>query len=228
MGLSAGEAASLKLRSGNSPPPKLRWWGGVARAALTALLTGAVTACVAGSGDGGSGAGVYPFSDLSSVAGTSEADRARSDYPEVFRGVDDPVRPGELDVRGLRRDLSRVPVDDRNYRALYAVAVAFFELHERAERDRGGGLYFAYSFQATKMMAIPWGLYAEIPERGLRASILDFYEDVLFGEKPGLEAVRGRYTRVVADLSRKETDPELRARIARIVARARELTPDAG
>jgi hypothetical protein len=200
----------------------------VARLALTAFLGGAVAACVWGTGGAGSAADVYPFSDLPGVGGTNEAEQARSEYPEVFRAVDDPDRTGELDERGLRRDLGRTPVDDRNYRALYAVAVAFFELHERAESDRGGELYFAYSFQATKVMAIPWGLYGEIPEPALRSVILDFYEDVLFGEKPGLEAVRGRYTRIVADLARKETDPELRARIARLVARARELTPDAG
>jgi hypothetical protein len=200
----------------------------VARVTLTAFLTVAVAGCFSGGGGTGSVGTSYPFSDVSSVAGTSEASRARIDYPEVFRAVDDPDETGELDVRGLRRDLGHVPVDDRNYRALYAVAVAFFELHERAELDRGGERYFAYSFQATKMMAIPWRLYGEIPEPGLRSIILDFYEDVLFGDKPGLEVVRGRYTRVVADLARKEADPQLRARIAGLVGRARELTPEAG
>jgi hypothetical protein len=163
---------------------------------------------------------------LSSVRGTDTAAEARSAYPIIFRVVDDPQQTEEVDDRALRRDLSRVPVDGRNYRALYAIAVAFFELHARAERRRGEGTYFVYSFQATKVIAIPWRLYGEIPDAKLRSVVLDFYEDVLFGDKPGLERVRGRYTRMVADLARKESDAALLARIEELVDRARTLTPE--
>ncbi len=168
--------------------------------------------------------GGYPFAGVRRVVGTPAAGQARLDYPEVFQVVDDPARTGELDMRALRDDLAHLPVADRNFRALWAVAAAFFELHARAERQRGRQLYFAYSFQATKMVAIPWRPYAEIPDRALRSAILDFYEDVLFGNKPGLAAVRGRYTQIIADLGEKETDPALRARSEDLVRRAEALT----
>jgi hypothetical protein len=168
----------------------------------------------------------YPIMGTQSIGDSWVATEARAAYPSVFLVVDNPDQTGDVDQRPLRSDLSRVPVDARNYRALRAIAVAFFELHERAEEDRGGELYFSYSFQATKMIAIPWRLYGEIPDVALRSVILDFYEDVLFGAKPGLGVVRGRYTRVVADLARKESDPALRARIDDLVSRARGLEPE--
>ncbi len=166
----------------------------------------------------------YPFLGIRRVDSTATADEVRAAYPEVFRVVDDPSRTEDVDVRGLRRDLAHVPVDERNYRALRGVAIAFFGLHARAERDRGGGRYLTYSFQATKMVAIPWRLYDGIEDPDLRAAILDFYEDVMFGNKPGLERVRGRYTRMVSDLVSKETDGGLRARIETLVDRGRALT----
>jgi hypothetical protein len=164
---------------------------------------------------------------LASVCGTEAAEEARAAYPVVFRVVDDPKRAEEVDTRELRRDLSHLPVDERNYRALRAIAVAFFELHARAEQHRGRGNYLGYSFEATKLLAIPWRLYGEIPDSSLRSAILDFYEDVLFGEKPGLGPVRGRYTRTVADLARKESEPDLLERIEDLVERAETLTPEA-
>jgi hypothetical protein len=163
---------------------------------------------------------------LPSVYGTPAEAEARAAYPEVFRIVDNPHQTGDVDERPLRRDLSHSPVDERNYRALRAVAVAFFGLHERAERERGKDHYFSYSVQATKMVAIPWRFYGEVPDTALRSVILDFFEDVLFGEKPGLSRVRGRYTRVVADLARKESDEALRTRIEDLVNRARLLNPE--
>jgi hypothetical protein len=168
---------------------------------------------------------VYPLSGVRKVRDTSTARQARVDYPDVFAVVDDPSRTEEIDPRPLRDDLTRAPVEAKNYRALWAAAVAFFELHARAERNRGRPGYFAYSFQATKMVAIPWRPYGEISDPALRSAILAFYEDVLFGDKPGLAAVRGRYTKIVAALGEKETDPELQERIRGMLVRAEELSP---
>ncbi len=190
------------------------------------MLALGASACASAGRSAGDGDLAYPFAGLSSVRGTDAAAEARSAYPVVFQVVDDPAQTEEVDARPLRRDLSHVPVDGRSYRALRAIAVAFFELHARAERRRGEGLYFVYSFQATKVIAIPWRLYGEIPDVGLRSVILDFYEDVMFGAKPGLGPVRGRYTRMVADLARKESDAALLARIEELVDRARALTPE--
>ena len=167
----------------------------------------------------------YPFSGVRRIGNSPAAAQARVDYPELFAAVDAPDRLEEIDTRILREDLSRQPVGSRNYRALWATALAFFELHQRAEKQRGGGLYFAYSFQATKMIAVPWRPYGELPDPKLRSAILDFYEDVLFGAKPGLSAVRGRYIRIVSDLGEKERDPALRTRIGEMVGRAEDLTP---
>ena len=167
----------------------------------------------------------YPFTGLRRIGDSPAAVQARVDYPELFAAVDTPDRLEEIDTRILRADLFRQPVGPGNYRALWATAVAFFELHGRAEKQRGGGLYFAYSFQATKMIAVPWRPYGELPDPKLRSAILDFYEDVLFGEKPGLSAVRGRYIRIVSDLGEKERDPALQTRIGEMLRRAKELTP---
>jgi hypothetical protein len=48
----------------------------------------------------------------------------------------------------------------------------------------------------------------------------------MFGAKPGLGPVRGRYTRMVEDLARKESDAALLERIDELVARGRALTPE--
>jgi hypothetical protein len=72
-------------------------------------------------------------------------------------------------------------------------------------------------------MAVPWRAYGEVADPRLRSSILDFYEDMLLGNKPGLRAARGRFTPTVESLLKWETEPELRARIEGLVGEASEL-----
>jgi hypothetical protein len=139
-------------------------------------------------------------------------------YPQLFAVVLDPGDTREPDLRPLRRDLEREPVDRRNYDALNALAIAYFELNYRAEADRGGAHYLGDSFRASHLLAVPWRAYGEIRDPHLRDAILDFFEDAASGEKLGTAGTAPRVARVVASLERKEPDAARRARILRLAA----------
>jgi hypothetical protein len=156
---------------------------------------------------------------------TAEAARLSAKYPEFFEVLTAGYVSEDADARVVRADLVREPTDASSYDGLNAIAVVFFELHRRAERARGGGasVFLRANFRATKVMAVPWRAYGEVDDSRLRSSILDFYEDLLLGNKPGLRAARGRFTPTVESLLKWETDPDLRARIEGLVAEASEF-----
>ncbi len=141
-------------------------------------------------------------------------------YRELFDVVLDPAKTQDLDLRALRDDLERSPVDRRNYDALNAVAIAYFELNYRAQRLRGGTQYLSNSFRAAKLLAVPWRAYGEIEEGALRHAILDFFTDAASGEKLESGTTAGRLARIVESLQSKESDP---ARLERIEALAQHI-----
>lgn len=145
-------------------------------------------------------------------------------YPEFFAVILDPRRGDEPNLREIRDDLERSPVTRRNYDALNAVALAYFELNARAERNRGGETYLAESTRAAHLVAVPWRAYGEVEDPALRAAILDFFEDVASGEKLLSDRTAGRLTRVVASLAEKEEDLERQERIRVIVERLKQAS----
>jgi hypothetical protein len=143
-------------------------------------------------------------------------------YPDFFGPILDPERRDEPDLQKLRGDLERDPTDRRNYDALNAVAIAYFEINYRAESQRGAGFdYLSRSFHSAKLLAVPWRAYSITSDPSLRDAILDFLEDAGSGEKLGSSATAPRVERIVASLESKEDDPERRARIRAIAAAIR-------
>lgn len=143
-------------------------------------------------------------------------------YPDFFELILDPAKTQEPDLRTLRDDLERIPVDRRNFDALNAVAIAYFEINYRAEAQRGEGFGFlSQSFRSAVLVAVPWRAYGEIEDPGLRDAILDFFEDAGRGEKLGSAATAPRLARVVTSLAKKETDPARSERIRSIAASLR-------
>jgi len=146
-------------------------------------------------------------------------------YPGFFEIVLDPSRSDEPDLLALREDLEREPADRRNYDALNAVAIAYFEMNYRGEAARRGNdlRFLSAGFSAAKLVAVPWRAYGEVESPHLRDAILDFFADIATGEKLGTARTRGRITRIVASLEKKESDP---ARLERIRALVAELGPE--
>jgi hypothetical protein len=134
-------------------------------------------------------------------------------YPDYFEIILDPSSTREPDLRPLRDDLEAQPTRRRNYDALNAIAIGYFELNYRAEASRGGATYLADSFRATKLVAVPWRAYSEIDDGALRGAILAFFEDAASGEKLGTASTAPRLVRIVGSLRAKESDPR---RIARM------------
>ncbi len=146
-------------------------------------------------------------------------------YPDFFAVVLDPGRSDEPPTRRIRLHLEHAPVDRRNYDALNAVAMAYFELNYRGETSRGNADmgFVSAGFRTAKLAAIPWRAYGEIQDPNLRDAILDFFQDAGQGNKLGAQATAGRLSRIVASLAPKEPDPVRRARIeALATALARE------
>jgi hypothetical protein len=143
----------------------------------------------------------------------------RPRYPELFEVVLDPSRSDDPDLLAVREDLERVPVDRRNYDALNAVAIAYFEINYRSESSRDGqGMEFLTAgFRAAKILGVPWRAYGDVSDPQLRDAILDFFADVASGEKLATERTRGRIVRIVASLESKEPDPARRERILSIL-----------
>lgn len=146
----------------------------------------------------------------------------RPRYPEFFRVVLTADRREDPDLRPLRDDLERKPVDRRNYDALNALAIGYYALNARAENSPGGDSYLQDSFRAAKLIAVPWRAYGLIEEPRLRSGILDFFDDIASGEKDMSMRTAARLARVVASMRRKEADPQRGQRIDEIV---RRLTP---
>jgi hypothetical protein len=88
-------------------------------------------------------------------------------YPEFFAVILDPTTSHEPDLRPIREDIERHPIDRRNYDALNAIAIAYFELNARAEADRGGSSYLSDSFRSAKLVAIPWRAYGQAGRHSL-------------------------------------------------------------
>lgn len=139
-------------------------------------------------------------------------------YPEFFAVILDPSDSREPDLRELRDDLERDAVDRRNFDALNAIAVGYFELNYRAQSDRGGSRYLTDSFRAAKLLAVPWRAYGEVADPRVREAILDFFEDAATGDKLAARETAGRIGPIVSALERKEPDPE-RLRRIRILGR---------
>ncbi len=143
-------------------------------------------------------------------------------YPQYFAVVLDPARTQEPDLRPIRRDIEHIPVDKRNFDALHAAAIGYYELNYRAESDPGGTTYFPDSFRAAKLLAVPWRAYSLVPDDRLRDAILAFFEDAGSGEKLATSGTAARLARIVASLAPKESDPARRARIEHL---AESLAP---
>jgi hypothetical protein len=154
------------------------------------------------------------------VAGDdSVLEDVRPRYPDFFATVLDPASSRMPDARRLRADLEHAPVDRRNFDALNAVAIAYYESNYRAEAGRGEALsYMSLSQRSAKLLALPWRAYSEVADAGFRNAVIDFFADAASGEKLMTEATAPRLSRIVSSLLRKEEDPERRARIESIVA----------
>jgi hypothetical protein len=140
-------------------------------------------------------------------------------YPEFFAVILDPNKARLPDLRLLRGDLEHQPVDRRNFDALNAVAIAYFESNYRAEMSRGDGLlYLALSQRSAKLLAVPWRAYGETDNAPLRDAILDFFEDAGTGKKLMTAETAPRLERIVASLERKESDEARRQRIRSLAA----------
>ena len=152
------------------------------------------------------------------VAGEDRVfDDLRPRYESFFDVVLDPNNTRMPDILAVRDDLERTPVDRRNYDALNAVAIAYFEINFRAEEDRGTLKYLSLSQNAAKLLAVPWRAYSQTADADLREAILDFFEDAGGGEKLRSAATAPRLARIVVSLAKKEDDPVRRARIQEIV-----------
>jgi hypothetical protein len=153
-------------------------------------------------------------------------DDLRDRYAGYFAVILDPASVEEPDLRPLRDDLERQPVDRRNYDALNAIAIGYFEMNARAQWRldgmRAGDTFFADSFRTAKIVAVPWRAYGEILEPKLRDAILDFFDDIASGQKPASGSTSGRLVRIVVSLERRESDPERLRRIREISRRLRE------
>jgi hypothetical protein len=150
-------------------------------------------------------------------------DRVRDDmmerYPEYFAVLDDQTTNEDLDYRALRNDLERMPPDRRNYDALNTLAIGYFELNFRAERNRGGSQYLIDSLRVARCLAVPWRAYGEIDDGPLRDAILDFFADIARGEKLLSAQTGSRVAKVVASLEEKEPNEARRERIQDLVER---------
>lgn len=145
-------------------------------------------------------------------------------YPEFFAIVFSAGgKSGELNLLPLRDDLERKPVDRRNYDALNAVAIGYFELNAQAETLRGTGAteYLGGSMRVAKLVAVPWRAYREIDDPALRDAILDFFADAASGDKPASKRTSTRLGAVVDSLEPREDDPARKERIRSIGAQLR-------
>jgi hypothetical protein len=182
-------------------------------------------ACVSGAPDRARYRLAHSGSGWVSSGGDAVLEDLRPRYPEYFDIVLHPERSAALDLRPLREDLERRPVDRRNFDALNAVAIGYFELNLYAEASRGDERYVFRSMRAAELAAMPWKAYGLVDDARLRDSILDFFEDVASGEKLDSARTAPRLASTVASLERKESDPMRIARIRRIRSRLESQFP---
>jgi hypothetical protein len=150
-------------------------------------------------------------------------DDLRPRYAEFFDIILDPTKARVPDLLTLRDDLERSPVDRRNFDALNAIAIAYYESNFRAESSRGDGMvYLALSQRCAKLLAVPWRAYGETTEPALRSAILDFFQDASSGHKLEAASTAPRLIRIVRSLEKKESDPDRITRI-REVTRSLEV-----
>ena len=157
------------------------------------------------------------------VAGADRVlDDLRPRYPEFFAVILDPARSDEPSLLPLREDLERQPSDRRNFDALNAIAIGYFELNHRSESERADASvgFLTGGFRAAHLLAVPWRAYGEIVDPRLRDAILDFFEDAGTGEKRAASVTARRLVPIVRSLADKESDP---ARLARIESLARRI-----
>jgi len=197
-------------------------------AAWVALATLALSACAGPTGP--AGPEQYRLTESGEGWSASADDEVLEDlrprYPVLLRQVFDPNLRGDLDLRAVRRDLEHVPVDRRNFDALNAVAIGYFELNQRAETNPGEPGYFDDSFRAAKLLAVPWRAYGEVADPTLRDAIVDFFEDAGRGEKRHTAATAARLGPIVASLEAKEDDPVRRARIRELARSLASAPPE--
>lgn len=193
------------------------------RRLVAAALLGAVLACAAPPPTGYRLAHSGEHWDESGNQAIFE--RLQALYPEYFAVILDAERTQEPDLRPIRRDIEHTPVDARNFDALHAVAIGYFELNYRAESDPGGPTYFPDSFRSAKLLAVPWRAYGLVPDDVLRDAILEFFEDAGSGEKLATSRTAARLARIVGSLAPKEPDPARRARIEHLEASLASVPP---
>jgi cellulose biosynthesis protein BcsQ len=140
----------------------------------------------------------------------------RARYPHFFELIFDPVTNRVPELEELRADLERHPADRRNFDALNAIAVGFFEISYRAEAQKGSGLhYMGQSFRAARVAAVLWRAYGETRDEGLRDAIIEFFEDAASGQKLGARTTARTLAQMVASIQRQEPDPVRAARLQR-------------
>lgn len=147
----------------------------------------------------------------------------RARYPAFFEVVLDPTTGQDPNLLPLRRDLEHEPVDQRNFDALNAIAIAYFELNYRATERSNQPSYFSDSFRAAQILAIPWRAYGEVESDRLRTAILDFFEDAGTGEKLGAAHTAPRLAAIVESLEQKEEEVARRQRIRELTERLEKI-----
>ena len=195
------------------------------RISLATASCVALLACAGARGPDTASAARYRLGQSGAEWTRSGDDRVLDDlrprHPNFFARVFDQKSKDDIDLRTLRDDLERAPVDRRNYDALNALAIGYFELNARAEELRGSGntAYLGGSMQVAKLAGVPWRAYREIQEPALRDAILDFFADAARGEKPGTARTNARLASIVDSLAKHELDPARHARIREITQR---------
>jgi cellulose biosynthesis protein BcsQ len=143
-------------------------------------------------------------------------DDLKQRYRDYFELIFDPVTNRVPELKELRADLERHPTDRRNFDALNAIAIGFFEISYRAEAQKGSGLhYMGQSFRAARVASVLWRAYGETRDDRLRDAIIDFFEDAANGQKLGARTTARTLAQMVASIQRQEQDPVRAARLRR-------------
>ncbi len=143
-------------------------------------------------------------------------DDLKQRYRDFFELIFDPVTNKVPELKDLRADLEHHPSDRRNFDALNAIAIGFFEISYRAEAQKGSGLhYMGQSFRAARVAAVLWRAYGETRDDRLRDAIIDFFEDAANGQKLGARTTARTLAQMVTSIQRQENDPVRSARLRR-------------
>jgi hypothetical protein len=143
-------------------------------------------------------------------------DDLKQRYRDFFELIFDPVTNRVPELKDLRADLEHQPCDRRNFDALNAIAIGFFEISYRAEAQKGSGLhYMGQSFRAARVAAVLWRAYGETRDDRLRDAIIDFFEDAANGQKLGARTTARTLAQMVTSIQRQEKDPVRSARLRR-------------